>query len=232
MHSAVLQSKDYIRFARKHTVDVIVVSGLSVAVERKDRRARTFKGERDGEKVELMSSWPSLTLEEMLDLSRGPATSFNKSGQIPFTGVIDPHTGEVLHDFRGQRQLKKLMAELKEVREALVEEHGEGVTRDELDALSRAIASARELAAEGEYGKALTTLLGAAERFQEWPAELRERVTRVRAEILGAASAALDEIEQQIETDPLGARRVLLRLQPRLRGTGLEERAAELRQRI
>ncbi|MFH0944691.1 MAG: hypothetical protein V2A76_05790 [Planctomycetota bacterium] len=92
MHSAVLQNKKYIKFADEGTVEVISLGGLEKGVEKGDKKAATYTQKVNGEDVEFLVEFPNLTVEEMVALNRSKASSYNDTGKIPFTALIDPFT--------------------------------------------------------------------------------------------------------------------------------------------
>lgn len=229
MHSAVLQSKDYIKFADKSTVEVISLGSLQQGIDAKDRKATTFEGERDGQKVELLTSWPSLTVQEMLDLNSSPGGQFNKTGKIPYLSIVDPFTQQEVSNILGGTSGKTIMTAVKEAQKKLTQEHGRGVSRDELNDLTEAERSVVELTGQGEFAKAIDALEKGSKNLQEWPQALQDRVAKARQQIVAGAEQALAGVETLVETDPVAARREISKLQSRLKGTGLEGRIDELK---
>ncbi len=110
MHSAVMQNKKYIKFANKHTVEVISLQDLQKGIDAKDRKAATYKVK--GSDTEFLIEFPGLTVEDMLGLHKSQASRYNNTGKIPYTAVVDPHTQkEVGHGYRSSRAIMEAVDE-------------------------------------------------------------------------------------------------------------------------
>ncbi|MBI4880254.1 MAG: hypothetical protein HY812_11440 [Planctomycetes bacterium] len=229
MHASVLQNKDYIKFAEKSTVEVICLGRLQEGIDEKSPKAATYKSKVNGQEVERLVEWPNLTVEEILALGQSKAGAYNDTGFVPFTAVIDPHTEQEMARFPGSTAAGTLMEGVEQAREKLESEHGKGVARKELRGFEDAEAAALEGIAGGEYGAALDGLDKLAKASMNWPQPLQERLAKARAQVVDAAKKALEAIEKTAASDPVQAQRELAKLAPRLRGTGLEERAGELK---
>ena len=232
MHSAVMQNKDYIKFANKSTVEVLALSSLEKGIQKGDRRADRYEATRDGETVEMMVSWPGLTLDEIVGMRKTQAGQYNDTGAIPYTAIVDPHTLEKMTFFKGGQSASTLIDAVKEQTKKLVAEHGKGMSRRDLAAIAEAIAEARELVAEGNYSKAISGIDKASKGAEEWPQSLSSKLSTARADVISSAEQKLDAIEEMVESDPLTAKRELGRLISKLRGTGLDDRARELRSEL
>jgi len=229
MHSGVMQHKGYMEFAEKHTVEVIALGSLADGIAKNDKRAEEYEVKEDGKVVKYMVEFPGLTRDQVLALGSSHAASYNKTGGVPYTCVVDPYTLEELKHWEGgAHSAKSLMEEIEPFHDALVKEHGKGLARKDLrkyeDAESKALASS----GEGEYAKALDTLRKATKKVAEWPEALQLRAKESEAGVLRDAAKALDEIQALGATDAKEAKKSLGRLRSRLRGTGLEERAKQL----
>lgn len=229
MHSAVMQNAKYIKFAEKNTVEVISLGSLQQGVDKQDRLAATYTATRDGKEVELMVEYPNLTLEEMLALNSSPGGQYNKTGKIPYTSIVDPHTLEEVQNWSGGQGAGTIMDAVNDVRKAMIKEHGKPtLTRRDLSKLTEAETDATELIEDGEFSKALDAISDAApEEMQEYPM-IKARVERARSGVVKAAEAALKDVEALIAEDPRKGKSALTKLTSRLKGTGLEDRAAEL----
>jgi len=228
MHSAVLQNKKYIKFADKNTVEVIALSRLDEAVKKKDRKAATYKTKGpDGQVVERMVNWPSLTYDEMIALNRSKAGRYNKTGRIPYTCIVDPYTEEELGN--GYRSAKAIMEAVKAFRKQLVKEHGKGIARKTVRSIEKALAQARALTAQKQYGKAVAAIKKVeSKKKQDWPESLTLKLGDAREDVLKAAKAELEEAELQMAEDKVKGKRFVQKLITRLQGTGLENDAKAL----
>jgi hypothetical protein len=118
MHSALMCNKKYIEFANENTVEVISLDRLQEGIEKKDRKAETYEAKVDGQTVKYMVEFPGLTVEDMLALASSKAASYNKTGKIPYTAVVDPWTltaqelngGQGAGTIRRRRRAQKAMA--------------------------------------------------------------------------------------------------------------------------
>ncbi len=229
MHASVLQNKDYIKFADKCTVEVICLGRLQEGIDEKSPKAATYKTKENGQEVEHLVEWPNLTVEEVLALGQSKAGSFNDTGFVPFTAVIDPHTEQEMARFPGSTAAGALMEGVEQAQKKLESEHGKGVARKELRGFEEAEAAALEQTAAGDFAAALDGLNKLGKAGANWPQALQDRLAKARAQVVETAEKTLAAIEKTAASDPVQAQRELARLAPKLRGTGLEERAGELK---
>lgn len=228
MHSAVLQNEKYIKFANENTVEVMVLGSLEKGIEKQDKKAETYTKKVNGQDVEYLVEFPNLTVQDIEAVKKSKAGTFNDSGAIPFTVVVDPHTEAVLWRHVGGFGSGTLMDAVKEARKELDKAHGKGLSRKTLSDLAAAEAASAAALAEGEFAAALAALAKVEKDAKDWPQTLQARVARSRQAVIAAAEKALGHIEASAADDPAQAGRDLSRLTARLRGTGLEERAREL----
>ena len=220
MHSAVMQNKKYIKFAEKSTVEVLSLSGLVQAVEKKDPKAATYKT-KDGR--ELMVQWPSLSYDEIMALRSTPAGRFNDTGGIPYTCIVNPHTGKKMATVRS-RSASGIMEEVEVAAKELQKEYGKGYSRKALAKVNGEIAKANELNAEGKFDKALKTLKSLEGKNKNAPELVTSKIKTAREAVMAAAEKKLEDV---LAGDPKMIKRELNRLIPRLKGTGLEDKARE-----
>jgi len=228
MHSAVLQNKKYIKFADRNTVEVIALGSLERGVKAHDRRAATYKAKGpDGQVVERMVEWPSLTYEQLIALDRSKAARYNTTGKIPYTSIVDPWTEQELG--RGYRSAKSIREAVKGFLKELRKAHGKGLTRKHLRQINKALVAVRKSIKDQDYAKALDILKKVSpKKSQSLPKAFTEKLAKSRAETLTAAQEALDQVRESMASNPkLGLRR-LRKLMGRLRGTGLIDKARAL----
>lgn len=230
MHSAVMQNKKYLEFAKQNTVEVLALQRLSEGVEKKDKRAVAYKAKgADGQEQTLMLNWPNLTLEEIEELSRGKAGSFNKSGKIPYTSIVDPWTEKEIKGYNGG-SAKGIQEDVEAALVTMRKEHGKGVARKELAKVNEAAAKSAAFAAQGEFAKGIEVLNKLEPQLKGAAEVIVNKVTEARAAVVSAAETALSAIESS--SDSAKAKKDLLGLMDRLRGTGLEARAKEVLQKL
>lgn len=233
MHSAVMQDKKYIEFANQNTVEVLALQRLDEAVKKQDKRAVAYKAKGpDGQEAVYMLQWPNLTLDEIVAFNRTKAGSYNQTGGIPYTAIVDPHTLTQIKGFSGGQTAKTLMDECAEAKKKLVKEHGKGITRKELQRFDEFEVECATLVTEKDYSKAIRALEKVAPKPDSLPELLQTRMTKARESIVSAAKSELEEIKGSAQNDPIAARRALQSLTSRIRGTGLEAEARNLMKEI
>ena len=137
MHRAVLQNKKYIRFSAANAVEVIAMEEIERAEREKPKTIATYKAKDPyGDEVEYLVEFKGLTLDELKDLSSTQEIlAFMEGGKIPYTAIVDPHTGKALQAMKGQPTAKGLMSAIRKARKALEKEHGKGVDRQKWNKL-------------------------------------------------------------------------------------------------
>lgn len=232
MHSSVMTNKKYVPFAEENTVEVISMDRLPEAIEKKERNAETYKAKRGDEEVELMVEFPSLTAQEMIDLHSSQAGQFNNTGKVPYTSIVDPHTLKEETHFLGGTSSSKIMESVLELRKKLTAEHGNAITRPDLNALKDAETTTVKKCESGDFAGALTLIAPLQKKSDKWGEDHKKRLATVRDQIVTAATAALEEVEKLAGSDAAAAKTQLGKLLPKLKGTGLEAKAQELQKTL
>ena len=230
MHAGLMCNKKYRQFSEANTVEVIVLSRLQEGIDRKDPRARTYLGHREGKEVRMLCELPGLTIEEALAMPGTRAGRYNDTGTVPFTCIVDPHTLEEMQRFQGGASAKTVMAAVATAHERLETAHGPGFSRKRLNDLRDEIEDAWDRVAKNDYAKAVSILDKAGRGAADWPTYLQSRLESARGRILHEAAHVLDEIESLAKSDRIQAKRRLRTLRSKLEGTGLEDRAEALRE--
>ena len=207
MHSAVMCNKKYIEFAGENTVEVISLDRLDEGIEKKDKRAETYEAKVNGEKVQYMVEFPGLTSEQMLALHKSKASSFNDTGKIPYTCLVDPWTETQITHWSGGQSAQTIIEAITEARKTLTKDHGKGVARKDIRVLTDAEEDAAAKVAKGDFAGGLDLLAKVNTKAEKWPDSLKERLTASRAKIVEQAEKALAG---------------------KLKGTGLEAKAKEM----
>lgn len=225
MHSAVMQNKKYISFAEENSVEVLALSRLDEGIQKKDKRAVAYKAKGpDGQDVTYMLEWPGLTLAEILTLDRSKAAQYNKTGKIPYTCLVDPHTEAEVE--RLGSSAKAIMESVEAYRKKLQKEHGKGYSRKDLEKLTVAEAKVGQFVAAKEFAKAVEALGKVV--AQGAPEPVTKRLTASREAITKAATDEVQRVEELSKTDVAKAKKELAGLVERLRGTGVEDKAKDL----
>ncbi|MGH7163113.1 MAG: hypothetical protein ACREID_06495 [Planctomycetota bacterium] len=230
MHGSVLQNEKYIKFAEENTVEVLALGRLNEGISKGDKGAETYKAkDEQGNEAEYMVEWPNLTAAMIADLNTSQAGTYNQSGAIPYTSVVDPHTLRESKSLPGTQAAGSLMDAVLEQKKALNKQHGPSLSRKFLADVEKQEASIRKDLEKGDVVKAMGAYSGLAKRAEKMSASLRERIAKSQEEILRVAGAQLDEADAQIgrgELKEAGA--TLGKLARALKGTPLEPRANEL----
>lgn len=225
-----LQNKKYIAFAEENTVEVLALSRLDEGIEKKDKRAGTFKAKDiDGQEKEFMLGWPNLTAEDIKALNGSKAGSYNQTGKIPYTAIVDPHTLEEMDNIKGGYGAGTLQDLVTAKKKELEKAHGKGVSRKTLTKVREADAGIRKALADGNLVKALTDSAAFQKKVAKESPAIVEMAGKTAADLLEAAGTKLDEIDAMISRgEQAEAMKQLGPLSRALKGTTLEERAMAL----
>ena len=223
MRDNVMGSKSFMEFAVDNCVDVIVLRGIEDGVAGRDPRAATYESRLpDGKKVRYLVEFPGLTVADLAALEASRAGTMNDSGQAPFTAVIDPWT-----ETAGQKWFADAAQPLitTAVLAAKVEQqrwHGKSDLRKDAKAVLAAVADADAKRAKGDFPAAVA-LTGAARGRPNLSDRLKKLCDEATERVVADAKKLLDAALAKKATDPAAARTELAQLQPRLKGTGLED---------
>lgn len=228
MHGAVMCNKKYIEFANESTVEVISLDRLEEGVEKKEKNAETYEAKVNGEKVQYLVEFPGLTIEDMKALKASKASSYNQTGKIPYTCIVDPYTEAEITHWSGPTPVGTIQEAVVEAKKALVKDHGKGASRKDVKLLDGADKDAAAKTEKGEFAAALDVYAKLAGKGEKWNDALKGRLQAAKDKVVAAAQAALDKVAEAKDADPAKAKKDLTALVTRLKGTGLEEKAKEL----
>ncbi len=232
MHSAVLQNKKYVSSSKKNSVEVLALGSLEKGIANEDPKAETYTAKNElGETVEYMKSWPGLTAADIISLSKSKARTYNKSGYIPYTAIVNPHTLEEMSHYQGGQSSNTLIKGVAQARRLLKKSHGEGISRKDMAVIEESVASSEKLTKEMNFGKALTDLTKAV-KGKKLPEMLTEKIERARERVIMEAEAELETFESLALINPARVKTELGKLKKNFRGTGLEEQVAEILKRV
>jgi hypothetical protein len=228
MHSATMLNKKYIEFASENTVEVIALERLQEGVDKGERHAETYKAKENGAEMEFLVEFPGLTVAEVLALATSKAGSYNKTGKIPYTCLVNPYTEEEIKSFPGSTPSGDIMEAVLEARKALEKENGKGVARKDVRAVQQLEADALERVQKGEFATAIAEVTKVSTKGKAWPQAMQDRVSACKERVVTAAHETLAKIEATAAEDRTKAKSELTRLIAKLKGTGLEAKAKEL----
>jgi hypothetical protein len=228
MHSAVMCNKEYIDFAKENTVEVIALERLQEGVDKKEKNAETYKAKVNGAEVEYLVEFPGLTVADMLALASSKAGSYNHTGKIPYTCIVDPWTEEELKSFSGSTPKSDIEDAVTEIRKQFEKDHGKGVARKDVALLSDTEADAEARTAKGDYPGALVALTKISAKAKAWPQPMQDRITAAHDKVVAAAQEMLTKIEASGAEDKAKAKSELSKILSKFKGTGLEDKAKAL----
>lgn len=188
-----LQNKKYIKFSSANAVEIISMEEIGRALKKNAHTIATYKAkDAYGDDVEYLTEFAGLTLGDLKTLSNTNAIlKFMQGGKIPFTAIVDPHTGKAMQSMKGKPSVASLTAAIKKARATLEAEHGKGVDRklwDELGAVEVKI----DLAMAADQLAEAKNLLTAFEKKLKRPKEpVKERIELLRAQIIEKLKEAL-----------------------------------------
>lgn len=230
MHGSVLQNEDYIKFSGDNSVEIIALGRLQEGIDKKDPKAETYDAKDEkGNPVKYLKSYPGMTVEEMLNLDRSPAGQYNKTGKIPYTAIVNPHTLEAIEGVSGGLSAKGLAEKVDAAKAKLNATNGPSVKRSSLQKYHQAERDVEAVLAKSGAAKALDALKKLKASIAKEPEAIRSKATALEAKLLDAARAQLDDAEAKIaEGDLKSAKSLLTPLASALKGTDMEARAKEL----
>lgn len=230
MHSAVLQNKGYIDFHEDNTVEVLAMGRLDEAIKKGEKRAATYTAkDADGNEVEYMVEWPGLTKEDIFALRSSKAGTYNDTGGIPFTAIVNPHTLEKMVGMPGGQSSKTVMEKVEEAKDKLEEAYGESLKRSDIEKLNEDLKKVQEKLEKYGGAKALAELAKAEKKAAKKGDRLVALATPVREKVMETITKEVDAAEEMISDGDLkGAKKALSPLRRPLKDTELGERVEAL----
>lgn len=230
MHSAVLQNKKYIEFSADNTVEVLALSRLDEGIKEESPKAATYDAkDEDGNDVKYLVEFPNLTADEVMKLNSSKAGSYNDTGKIPYTCIVNPHTEEKMFNWSGGQSSKSIMEEVEIQKKALNDKYGPSVKRSDLEKFAEDAKDTRAILAEKGVTKALPELAKLLKKWEGQGKVFDERSKVLQDEVMAKAGEELDAAEKLIdEGDLSAAKKALGPLARALKKTDLEERANTL----
>lgn len=179
----------------------------------------------DGQKFEYLVEFPNLTIDEMIELNKSKAATYNDTGHIPFCCIVAPWTEKEIVRLP-TISVSKIEEAVKDARKQLVKEHGAGLDRAVLRQVADAERDALSSSDGGDFAKALAALEKPAKAAKD-AQPLVDRLSHAREQVIAKAQAALDAAIAQCDDDAAAGKKALSALVTKLKGTGLEKQAAD-----
>ncbi|MEZ5989770.1 MAG: hypothetical protein R3F30_11735 [Planctomycetota bacterium] len=225
-----LRNKKYIKHADDNTVEVISLSRLQEGIDKKEKLAETYTEEDvDGKEVEYLVEYPGMQPAEMIALSQSKASTYNKTGKIPYTAIVDPFTLEEIRNQSGGYSAKSLIEWTEEAKKQIEEQHGKPkLTRGDLADVQEAVDKSAKKLAKDDYKGALGELEKLEKKTAEWPAESTRPLKVQHDKILGIGREKLQEAQGLTDSDPKKAKTELMRLSIKFKGTEIGDEADKL----
>lgn len=230
-----LQNDKYIEFADDNTVEILAMGSIQDGISKKDRRAETYDAKDEaGNPVKYMKEFAGCTVEQLEALNSSPAGQYNKTGKIPYVGIVDPFTLQEIKSMPGGAAAGGLMKAVEEAKVQLNKEHGPSVKRSTLKKVRSGIRDIEStLAGKGGAAKALADLRKLQTSIAKEPESIRNETKAIEEKVLDAAKTQLDDAEAKIAAgDVKAAQAILSQLGSALKGTDLESRVKELAEKI
>jgi len=226
----VLQNKHYVKYANAHAVDVLAMEEMDRALEEKSPLVKTYKAkDAYGEQQTYLAEFAGLTVEELKELSTSSgALQYLHGTRIPFTAIVDPHTGDEMFAWTGVKSAKDYVRIIGEQERVLLEKYGEGVDRKLWNEIGRTEVRIDLLMAAGKLVDAYAAFGKLAEKSARCPEAARSRMEAMRKVLDEDARRKLEEYERRIANGEASeVRSELETLAKALSGTALEEPAAK-----
>ncbi|MHC4223984.1 MAG: hypothetical protein ACYSUN_08340 [Planctomycetota bacterium] len=230
MHRSVLKNPAYGKFAAQHTVEVITMEELDIAVAKESRNISTYK-EKDpwGEEQHYLIEFPGLTLDDLRDLSNSDALNYMQGNRIPYTAIVDPHNLAELEGLRGVKTAKELMEAITRHRKALLLQYGKGIERKVWKGIENRLVQIDIHLGKGEISEAMQLFRKMESESARKPEVLKKKVRLALEVILDDAGLRLDTIERtMVEGKGKSPKAELTKLKSALKETPLAERVDAL----
>ena len=179
MHRSVLQNKGYLKFSKANAVEVVSMEELGRALKEKAATVKTYKTkDAYDDEVEYLVEFPGLTLDDLKRLSdTEEILAFMEGGKIPYTAIVNPHTGKAMHAMKGKPTVKSLTKAIKAARKQLEKEHGKGVDRKLWRELGRVEVEFDKALAAKDLKKADALVAGISKKFKRPQPAVQTRLT-------------------------------------------------------
>ena len=194
-----LENKKYIRFSSANAVEVICMEEIDRAVSEKSHMIATYKAKDGyGDEIAYMNEFPGLTFKELQDLSTTNAiVAFMDGNKIPYTAIVDPHSGKAIEAMKGKPTVKSLTAAIARARAQLEKEHGKGVDRKLWNEIGKSETAADIALGNEKYVDALKQHAAIAKKFPRARGPVKGRLDAMRASIEKDVSKYLDDLESK-----------------------------------
>ena len=230
MHRSVLMNKKYIKFSEDNTVEFMAMSRMDEGVQKGDPKAATYDAkDADGNPVKYLIEFPGMTVEDINNCARSKGGQYNKTGAIPFTCVVNPHTEKQMQGWSGGQSAKTIMEAVEYHKKALQKKHGASLKRSDLRKFDKDAAKIQANLDKQGPGKAYTAAVSLEKKWAKKSPALGAKAQELQEKILEVASEHLDKAEELIDEGELAAAKKILKpMVTGLKKTRLGTRAKDL----
>lgn len=223
-----LQNEKYLAFADDNSVEVLALGSLDKGMSNpKDRRNEQYDAkDENGNPVRYLKEFAGCTVEQLNALNASQAGQYNKTGKIPYVGIVDPHTLKEMKSMPGGSAAGGLMDAVIECKETLNKAHGPSMKRSSLKKFNAGVKSIEDQIGKGA-AKALAELRKLQTSIAKEPQALKDEAGKLEEKVLDAAKADLDKAEGLIAGGDVKAATAILKGYK-----GLFEKDSELDKRL
>lgn len=226
-----LQNKKYYSYANRHAVDVLAMEEMDRALREDSPLAKTYRlKDAYGDEREYLVEFAGLAKDDLYALSTSSgALQYLHGTRIPFTAIVDPHTGEEMYAWTGVKSAKEYVKIIAEHEEKLVAKYGAGVDRKLWEAIGACEVELDVLLGDGKLIEAIAEFRKLEESAVRPPDAAKERLEACRRVLERDAETKIAEYEKLAAAgDGKAVRREAAALAKALAGTPLGDRAAKL----
>ena len=236
MHRSVLESKTYSKFAAQNTVEMLVTEEIDRALSESSPLIKTYATtDSHGDPIEYLEKFPGVSIEQLKSLSKSKAVQFiSPSRQIPYTSIVNPHTGKEIEGFNGVYQVKELIAKVQQHTKRLKKTYGDGIPRKIWNSVSESVIQIDMLLGQGKVADAMGVYTAVARETVRQPKSIKNRVEAALEGILEDAEKKIASIAEAAKANTAAKKsnhkvqREAARLSRALSDTKLAEQARKM----
>lgn len=223
-----LQNEKYIAFADDNSVEVLALGSLDQGMGNpKDRRNEQYDAkDESGNPVRYLKEFAGCTVEQLNALNSSQAGQYNKTGKIPYVGIVDPFTLKEVKSMPGGAAAGGLMDAVTEAKAQLNKEHGPSMKRSTLKKFKASVKAIDDQILKTP-AKALADLRKLKDSIAKESQTLKDEAGKLEEKVLDAAKADLDKAEGLITSGDLKGATAILKGY-----NGLFEKGSELDTRL
>ena len=226
-----LQNEKYIAFSDDNSVEVLALGSLDQGMSNpKDRRNEQYDAkDESGNPVRYLKEFAGCTVEQLNALNSSQAGQYNKTGKIPYVGVVDPFTLKEMKSMPGGAAAGGLMDAVTEAKAQLNKEHGPSMKRSTLRKFKASVKAIEDQIGKGA-SKALADLSKLKTSIAKEGDSLKTEAGKLEEKVNDAVKADLDKAEGLIASGDLKGATAILKGYNGLfeKGSDNEKRLKEL----